>query len=82
MSAVHCRDAVIITIGDTLTSLLCGVVVFSILGSIAYQLNVPVEEAVGHGKGGGGGLTEGPRQQSPVSRLYTCSLYANQTGHI
>ncbi|GAV06920.1 hypothetical protein RvY_16829 [Ramazzottius varieornatus] len=36
------KDAMIVSILDTVTSLIAGIVIFSVLGSLAYQLDVPV----------------------------------------
>ena len=36
------RDALIISVADTLTSLLAGFTIFSILGNLAFELNKPV----------------------------------------
>jgi len=45
------RDATIISVADTLTSTLAGVITFSILGHLAYELDVPVEKVVKSGAG-------------------------------
>ena len=45
------RDALIISIADTLTSLLAGFVIFSILGNLAFELQVPVKDVVDSGPG-------------------------------
>lgn len=36
---------------DTFTSLLAGFTIFSILGNLAYEKNVPISEVVGGGSG-------------------------------
>lgn len=43
------RDATIISVTDTLTSLLAGFTIFAILGHLADQLGVPVEEVINEG---------------------------------
>ena len=45
------RDAVIISIVDTFTSLLAGFTIFSILGNLAFELGVPVSEVIKSGAG-------------------------------
>merc|ERR1719260_424011 len=45
------RDALIISFADTFTSLLAGTVIFSILGHLAHELDLPVEEVVKSGAG-------------------------------
>lgn len=45
------RDATIISIADTMTSTLAGVITFSILGHLAYELDVPIEKVVKSGAG-------------------------------
>ena len=40
----------IVTLGDTLTCLFCGVVVFSILGLMAHDLEVSIDDVVGKGE--------------------------------
>ncbi|KAF5291488.1 hypothetical protein FQR65_LT01800 [Abscondita terminalis] len=47
------RDALVVTTLDTFTSLLAGTTIFGILGNLAHQLNVPVEQVI---KSGGTGL--------------------------
>lgn len=45
------RDAWIISLADTLTSLLAGFTVFSILGNLAYELDADIEDVVRSGAG-------------------------------
>ncbi|XP_076341500.1 sodium-dependent nutrient amino acid transporter 1-like isoform X3 [Tachypleus tridentatus] len=40
------RDAIIISVLDTFTSILAGSVVFAVLGTLAHELCIPIEEAV------------------------------------
>lgn len=47
------RDAMVVTTLDTLTSLLAGATIFGILGNLAHELDVNVDEVV---KSGGTGL--------------------------
>jgi len=46
-----CKDALIISFADTFTSLLAGTVIFSILGHLAHELDLPVEKVVKSGAG-------------------------------
>ena len=45
------KDALIISFADTFTSLLAGTVIFSILGHLAHELDLPVEDVVKSGAG-------------------------------
>ena len=45
------KDALIISFADTFTSLLAGTVIFSILGHLAHELDLPVEKVVKTGAG-------------------------------
>ena len=45
------KDALIISFADTFTSLLAGTVIFSILGHLSHELNVPVKDVVKSGAG-------------------------------
>lgn len=45
------RDALIISVVDTFTSLLAGFTIFSILGNLANELGVPVSEVIESGVG-------------------------------
>ena len=45
------KDALIISFADTFTSLLAGTVIFSILGHLAHELELPVEQVVKSGAG-------------------------------
>ena len=45
------RDAIIISLADTFTSLLAGVITFSILGHLAHELGQPVKDVVKSGAG-------------------------------
>ena len=45
------RDCVIIAVADTFTSLLAAVITFSIVGHLAYELDLPVEKVVKSGVG-------------------------------
>ena len=45
------KDALIISFADTFTSLLAGTVIFSILGHLAHELDLPVEQVVKSGAG-------------------------------
>ena len=48
---VYHKDALIISFADTFTSLLAGTVIFSILGHLAHELELPVEQVVKSGAG-------------------------------
>jgi len=45
------RDALIICLADSATSILAGTVIFSILGYLAYELDLPIEKVVNSGAG-------------------------------
>jgi len=45
------RDATIISFMDTMTSMLAGVITFAILGYLAHELGVPIEETIKSGAG-------------------------------
>ena len=45
------KDALIISFADTFTSLLAGTVIFSILGHLAHELDLPVDQVVKSGAG-------------------------------
>ncbi|OXA50584.1 Sodium-dependent nutrient amino acid transporter 1 [Folsomia candida] len=45
------RDAMIISIMDTLTSILAGVTIFSVLGNLAYELGKEIEDVASAGPG-------------------------------
>lgn len=44
-----CRDSMIVTTLDTLTSLLSGFTIFGILGNLAHELKTEVDEVIGSG---------------------------------
>jgi len=45
------RDALIISFTDTFTSVLAGFTIFSVLGNLAQELNVPIEDVIKSGQG-------------------------------
>ncbi|CAD5114513.1 DgyrCDS3637 [Dimorphilus gyrociliatus] len=45
------RDALVVAVGDGLTSIFGGFVIFSIIGYMAHELNVPVEDVATQGAG-------------------------------
>ncbi|KDR19029.1 Sodium- and chloride-dependent glycine transporter 2 [Zootermopsis nevadensis] len=45
------RDALVVSVLDTLTSIISGMVAFSILGAMAHDLQVPIEQVVKEGPG-------------------------------
>ena len=47
---MHRRDTVIVSVGNLLTSVLAGFVIFSIVGHMAKRLDVRVEEVIASGK--------------------------------
>ena len=49
LSPSYCRDAAVVTVGDSLTSAFGGVVIFSFIGSMANTLNVPVKDVATKG---------------------------------
>ncbi|XP_014241505.1 sodium- and chloride-dependent glycine transporter 2-like isoform X1 [Cimex lectularius] len=45
------RDALVVSVMDTITSIISGIVTFSILGAMAHDLNVPISHVVKEGPG-------------------------------
>ncbi|XP_046391342.1 sodium-dependent proline transporter-like isoform X2 [Ischnura elegans] len=45
------RDALVVSVLDTITSIISGMVTFSILGAMAHDLNVPIDHVVKEGPG-------------------------------
>ncbi|KAG8230316.1 hypothetical protein J437_LFUL000586 [Ladona fulva] len=45
------RDALVVSVLDTITSIISGMVTFSILGAMAHDLDVPIEQVVKEGPG-------------------------------
>ncbi|XP_026678952.1 sodium- and chloride-dependent glycine transporter 2-like [Diaphorina citri] len=45
------RDALVVSVMDTITSIMSGIVTFSILGAMAHDLNVPINQVVKEGPG-------------------------------
>lgn len=45
------RDALVVSIMDTVTSIISGIVTFSILGAMAHDLNMPIQNVVKDGPG-------------------------------
>ena len=45
-----CRDSWLVGLGNALTSLVAGFVIFSVLGHMAYKKDVPVEKVTASGK--------------------------------
>lgn len=50
-SVPPCRDALVVSVLDTVTSIISGMVAFSILGAMAHDLQVPIEQVVKEGPG-------------------------------
>lgn len=46
-----CRDALVVSVMDTVTSMISGIVTFSILGAMAHDLNVDIKDVVKDGPG-------------------------------
>ena len=51
VSLCPCRDALVVSVLDTVTSIISGMVTFSILGAMAHDLQVPIEQVVKEGPG-------------------------------
>ncbi|KAG1705086.1 Sodium- and chloride-dependent glycine transporter 2 [Nymphon striatum] len=45
------RDAMVVSILDTVTSLISGTVIFSVLGAMSHELNIPIDKVVASGPG-------------------------------
>jgi len=45
-----CRDALIVTAGDTLTSVYVGFAIFAVLGFLANEVGTTVDAVASHGK--------------------------------
>lgn len=50
---MYFRDALVVSLLDTFTSMLAGTIIFGILGNLAHKMNMDVSEVV---KSGGTGL--------------------------
>lgn len=50
---VTCSDAILVSIMDCLTSVFAGLVIFAIIGYMAHELHVKVEDVATEGQGRG-----------------------------
>lgn len=48
---IYFRDALVVSVMDTITSIISGIVTFSILGAMAHDLEVPISQVVKEGPG-------------------------------
>ena len=61
-----CRDSLVVAIGDTLTAIFAGFVIFAIIGYMAKEIGVPIEEVATQGQCFGRFFLSFPKMQSKI----------------
>lgn len=69
------RDATIVSILDTFTSVIAGLVIFSVLGAMSHDMGVPLTEVVSSGFGLGFVAYPEALAQLPVPQLWSCLFF-------